>query len=217
MIKALLALVASRSVPRRIATGVLLALAVAGLLAKVEVAAQQLQAGANVNMVGGPASITLNPFKILGDPYGQRQNEPSMDCGSRNPLTCVAGSNDYRMVDVPGAPDTQVTGDAWLGFFWTRDGGGTWRSTVLPGAPQDNSVEGLVSPIHGFEASADPTVRAGTNGLFFYSGIAFNRSANVFGNAAELASAPGDGDRASAEARNDTGQNRDRNHRGQSQ
>jgi hypothetical protein len=35
----------------------------------------------------------------------------------------VAGSNDYRMVDVPGAPDTQVTGDAWLGFFWTRDGG----------------------------------------------------------------------------------------------
>ena len=33
----------------------------------------------------------------------------------------------------------------------------------------------MASPVKGFQASADPTVRAGTNGLFYYSFIAFNR------------------------------------------
>jgi hypothetical protein len=55
------------------------------------------------------------------------------------------------------------------------DGGLTWRSTLLPGYPQDKSPEGLASPNKGFKAGADPTVRAGTNGLFYYSGIVFNR------------------------------------------
>ena len=33
----------------------------------------------------------------------------------------------------------------------------------------------MLSPLHGYEAACDPVVRAGTNGLFYYSGIAFNR------------------------------------------
>src|SRR5205823_7634390 len=32
------------------------------------------------------------------------------------------------------------------------------------------------SPLFGYEAGADPTVRAGTNGMFYYSGIVFNRT-----------------------------------------
>ena len=38
---------------------------------------------------------------------------------------------------------------------------------------------GLASPLRGLQAGADPAVRAGTNGLFYYSGIAFNRGANA--------------------------------------
>jgi HYR domain len=140
--------------------------------------AQQLTAGTNVNMVGGPASITLGPpIHILGDPYLQRQNEPSIACSSRNPLNCLASANDYRLVDVPGVPDGKVTGDAWLGVFWSRDGGLSWRSTVLPGFPQDTTPEGLAFPLHGRDAAADPVVRAGTGGLMYLSGIAFNRTA----------------------------------------
>ena len=57
----------------------------------------------------------------------------------------------------------------------------TWQSTLLPGYPLDASPQGLASPIHGFQAAADPTVRPGTSGLFYYSGIAFNRGTNGTG------------------------------------
>ena len=124
--------------------------------------------GRNINMVSG--------FQWPGgDPFLQRQDEPTMAKSSRNPLHLLAGANDYRTVDLPGLANGEETGDAWLGVFKSLDGGLTWTSTLLPGYPQDTSPEGLASPNKGFQAAADPTVRAGTNGLFYYSGIAFNR------------------------------------------
>ena len=47
----------------------------------------------------------------------------------------------------------------------------------MPGYPLDSSLAGLLSPIHGFQAASDPMVRAGSNGLLYYSGLAFNRGA----------------------------------------
>ncbi len=134
----------------------------------------QLIPGRNVNMVSG----TTFPG---GDPYLQRQNEPSVAVSSRNPMHLVAGANDYRTVDMPGLPEWRVTGDAWLGLFKSFDGGQTWQSTLLPGFSQDVSQEGLASPLRSYEAAADPTVRAGTNGMFYYSGIVFNRGAGALG------------------------------------
>jgi hypothetical protein len=134
-------------------------------------------AGPNVNMVSG----TQWPG---GDPFLQRQNEPSLDVSTRNPLHILAGANDYRTVDLPFAdqlPAEGNAGDAWLGLFKSFDGGRTWQSTLLAGYPQDQSKDGLASPLKGFAAGADPTVRAGTNGLFYYSGIAFNRGKNAAG------------------------------------
>ncbi len=125
-------------------------------------------ASRNVNMVSG----TQWPN---GDPFLQRQNEPSLAVSTRNPLHLLAGANDYRTVDLPGFTDGKVTGDAWLGIFKSRDGGLRWNSTLLPGYPQDNSSEGLASPLKGLTSAADPIVRGGTNGLFFFGGIAFNR------------------------------------------
>ncbi len=111
-----------------------------------------------------------------GDPFLQRQNEPSMAISSRNPLHMVAGDNDYRSVDLPAVSgEAEPTGDAWLGFFTSFDGGQTWTSTLVPGYPQDTSLAGRLSPLYGLGAGADPTVRAGTNGMFYYSGLAFNR------------------------------------------
>ena len=136
--------------------------------------------GSNVNMVSGTQWPT-------GDPFLQRQNEPSMAISSRNPLHILAGANDYRTVDIPdslnpSAPDP--SGDAWLGLFKSFDGGRTWISNLVPGYPQDTSAEGTASPIkHLFSngtpapayAGADPAVRAGTNGMFYYGGLAFVR------------------------------------------
>jgi hypothetical protein len=127
--------------------------------------------GQNVNMVSGTNWTN-------GDPFLQRQNEPSIAVSSRNTSHLLAGSNDYRTVDLPGLLGIDERGDAWLGLFKSFDAGRTWQSTLLPGFPLDGSRQGLDSPIHGFQAASDPTVRAGTNGLFYYSGIAFNRGNN---------------------------------------
>jgi hypothetical protein len=136
--------------------------------------AQSPSAGANVNMVSGTDWTT-------GDPFLQRQNEPSSAVSTRNPLHLLAGANDYRTVDLPGLLGIDERGDAWLGIFKSFDGGQTWQSTLLPGYPLDSSSDGLTSPLRGFQAGADPAVRAGTNGLFYYSGIAFNRGTNALG------------------------------------
>ncbi|MGH9511156.1 MAG: putative Ig domain-containing protein [Terriglobales bacterium] len=124
-------------------------------------------AGANVNMVSGTQWPT-------GDPFLQRQNEPSMAVSTRNPLHILAGANDYRTVDL-AQELTNETGDAWLGLFKSFDGGLTWQSTLLPGCPVPvaqctGSLQAL-----GYQAAADPVVRAGTNGMFYYAGLAFNR------------------------------------------
>lgn len=140
---------------------------------------QPLIAGRNVNMVAGQ---TLPD----GDPFLQRQNEPSLAVSTRNPLHILAGANDYRSVgfaqsegELPGQePSNQLnSGDAWLGVFKSFNGGLSWISSLLPGNQYyDTTPSGApVSPILGLGAAADPTVRAGANGMFYYSGIAFDR------------------------------------------
>src|SRR5438309_10920841 len=83
-------------------------------------------AGRNVNMVSG----TKWPG---GDPFLQRQNEPSIAVSTRNPQHILGGANDYRSVDVPfdPDPDDEKKGDAWLGIFKSTDGGNSWTSTLL--------------------------------------------------------------------------------------
>lgn len=135
--------------------------------------------GRNVNMVSG----TEFPG---GDPYLQRQNEPSMSISSRNALHMLAGANDYRPVNFPeseGELPGQEPGmqppqrDAWLGVFKSFDGGQSWFSTMLSGCKYNPDDPGT-SPLYGLSAAADPTVRSGPNGMFYYSGIAFDRIKN---------------------------------------
>src|SRR3954452_3829882 len=95
--------------------------------------------GPSVNMVSGTQLPT-------GDPFLQRQNEPSMAVSSRNALHLMGGANDYRTVDLPGLPGGEPTGDAWLGLFKSFDGGKNWVSSLVPGYPQDQTAQGTASP-----------------------------------------------------------------------
>ena len=130
-----------------LAGGVLIALAVCLAFDVARAQQQGISLGANVNVISGTGPD--------GDWTAQRQNEPSMACSSRNPQNCLAGANDYRSVDLP-FPNAgeKITGDAWLGWYTTKDGGLTWRTRLLPGYPQDISPEGLASPLKGYGAGS---------------------------------------------------------------
>ena len=131
-------------------------------------------AGQNVNMVSGTKWPT-------GDPFLQRQNEPSMAVSTRNPLHILAGANDYRSVDLEQVLSGGAeTGDAWLGLFMSFDGGYTWQSNLLPGCPYAIGQCMDSGALSGrFQAASDPVVRAGTNGMFFYAGLAFDRATST--------------------------------------
>ena len=134
-----------------------------------------LVAGRNVNMTS--SKEWPDPE---GDLYLQRQNEPSLAVSTLNPLHLLAGANDYRSVDtwesqgqLPGIPEEATAGDAWLGVFTSYDGGQSWKSKLLPGYLPGSGEVG--DSLRGFDAASDPTVRAGIDGFFYYSGIAFDR------------------------------------------
>ncbi|MDJ0748631.1 MAG: hypothetical protein QNJ11_04055 [Woeseiaceae bacterium] len=140
------------------------------LITSVALAQEPISIGANVNMVSGDSFPN-------GDPFQRQQNEPSVAFSSRNNLHLLAGANDYRAVDVPGLPGGRETGDSWLSYFWSTNGGATWKSTLLPGYPQDPACSSSNRPVLcDYAAGADPVVRAGVNGMFYYSGIVFERS-----------------------------------------
>jgi hypothetical protein len=103
--------------------GLCIAVLLCALMAAPSAVAQI--AGTNVNMVSG----TQWPG---GDPFLQRQNEPSIAVSSRNPFHLLAGANDYRSVELALTTNGE-TGDAWLGLFKSLDGGATWRSILLSG------------------------------------------------------------------------------------
>jgi hypothetical protein len=101
---------------------------------------------------------------------GNRQaNEPSVAINPSNPKVMVAGSNDYCQVP--------LTGDAWMGFYVSTNGGKTWVDSLNPGYPSDTSTEGQASPIFGrAAASGDPIQDWDNDNNLFYGGISFNRT-----------------------------------------
>ena len=82
-------------------------------------------------------SYTDDTIKECGRARG-RQNEPSVGIDLRNTSVIVASSNDscgfYGSSDPP-----QEVGPVWPGYYRSQDGGGTFRSSLVPGYPADRS------------------------------------------------------------------------------
>ena len=109
---------------------------------------------------------------LQGCSTGRRsQNEPSVAVDPRSSDVVVAGSNDYCAEIGSGS------GNQWPGYYRSTDGGSTWRSSLVPGYPNDSSPLGSQSPTKGSCASAgDPTQAFDGGGRLYYGFICFNRA-----------------------------------------
>ncbi|MDQ3328517.1 MAG: glycoside hydrolase, partial [Chloroflexota bacterium] len=100
-------------------------------------------------------------------------NEPFSVVDPTDPDTVVAGWNDYCLSDL---------GAGWQGFAFSRNSGETWTNSIVPGYPQDTSVEGRQSPLYGDHTDAgDPIAAFDNDGNLFVGGIAFNRVGAING------------------------------------
>ena len=111
----------------------------------------------------GPTQKTwpIPPPNVQVTTGARDNNEPSIAISPKDPLTMVAGSNDYN------TPNQ----DAWTGYYVTHDGGKTWKEGLLPGYDG-----GPQSALSGFHGAGDPVIVADKNGNFYYAGIAFKRA-----------------------------------------
>src|SRR3954451_4932653 len=123
-----------------------------------------------------PASYTRydggTDATLQGCSTGRRsQNEPSVAVDPRHSDVVAAGSNDYC------AEISSGSGNQWPGYYRSTDGGATWRSSLVPGYPNDTSPLGSQSPTKGSCASAgDPTQAYDGGGRLYYGFICFNRA-----------------------------------------
>jgi hypothetical protein len=98
----------------------------------------------------------------------REQNEPSVAVDPRNPRIIVIGANDYCAAI--------TTGDSWLGFYRSANGGRTWRNSLVPGYPTDTSAAGRASPaFESCSVASDPTLSFDLTGRLFFGFICFNR------------------------------------------
>ena len=98
-----------------------------------------------------------------------RQNEPAIGVNPRNPNVLIGSSNDYCGVyndgsDANGAPIP--SGPVWLGYYRSEDGGRSFRSSLVPGYPGDESPYAALANVRTAGAG-DPVVAWDAHGRVF--------------------------------------------------
>jgi hypothetical protein len=100
-----------------------------------------------------------------------RQNEPSVAVDPRNTSVLVGSSNDYcgvyNTTDSDGNP--VAAGPIWLGYYRSEQSGtaGSWRSSLVPGYPDDKSPYASLSGARTASAG-DPVIAWDNHGRAFF-------------------------------------------------
>ena len=94
-----------------------------------------------------------------------RQNEPSVGVDPRNTSVLLGSSNDYCGVYNQGAAAGAV-GPIWLGYYRSENGGTSWKSSLVPGYPDDTSPYAALSQARTAGAG-DPVIAWDGHGRAF--------------------------------------------------
>jgi hypothetical protein len=95
-----------------------------------------------------------------------RQNEPAVQLDPRNPSVLLGSSNDYCGVYNRGAAAGAI-GPIWLGYYRSINGGTTWKSSLVPGYPDDHSPYVALSQARTASAG-DPVIAWDNHGRAFF-------------------------------------------------
>src|SRR5712664_413452 len=128
----------------------------------------------NDNVAGGYKSVyTL----ATGIPYTDpvlaecsiargRQNEPAIAVDPRNTNVLIGSSNDYCGVYAGSTTSFVAAGPIWLGYYRSENGGASFRSSLVPGYPGDNSPFAALASIRTASAG-DPVIAWDVHGRVF--------------------------------------------------
>jgi hypothetical protein len=95
-----------------------------------------------------------------------RQNEPSVAANPRNPKVLVGSSNDYCGTYAGSTTSFVAAGPIWLGYYRSENGGVSFRSSLVPGYPGDQSPFAALAHIRTASAG-DPVVAWDGHGRVF--------------------------------------------------
>jgi hypothetical protein len=93
----------------------------------------------------------------------ERINEHTITSEPNDPNHLVAGANDYN---------SGTSGYAWVGYYSSEDGGGTWDNDYIPGYPGDTRP----SVLSGYYGAGDPVLASSaSDNMVYMAGIGIFR------------------------------------------
>jgi hypothetical protein len=95
-----------------------------------------------------------------------RENEPSVAVDPKDTSVLLGSSNDYCGVYNQGAAKGAI-GPTWLGYYRSQDSGSSWRSSLVPGYPDDTSPYAALSKARTAGAG-DPVIAWDNHGRAYF-------------------------------------------------
>ncbi len=126
-------------------------------------------------------SVAAPAVTVNQDTAAAPQNEPAVAVDPNNPQRVVVGMNDYVSrtwsCTVDGTPCSAL-GDGYSGTYYSNDGGATWCCTPLDPSHLGTEIPGVERLTGGiYDAGGDPSLAFNSQGVVFYAGLGFDRTA----------------------------------------
>ncbi|HYM40932.1 MAG TPA: sialidase family protein [Thermoplasmata archaeon] len=123
-----------------------------------------------------PPAVTVNQ-----DTAAAPQNEPAVAVDPSNPQRVVVGMNDYvsrTWSCKVGSTPCSALGDGYSGTYYSNDGGATWCCTPTDPSHLGTEIPGVERLTGGiYDAGGDPSLAFNSQGVVYYAGLGFDRTA----------------------------------------